>query len=52
MLNKIPTEPEILASKVDHVAAKNDYYFFQNLTLKGRTGEVVGNKGFYVVIFS
>jgi hypothetical protein len=27
MLNKIPTEPEIFASKVDHVAAKNEKHF-------------------------
>jgi hypothetical protein len=52
MLNKIPTDPEILASKVDHVVAKIDKQLFEVFILKAGTGEVAGNKGFLIVVFS
>ncbi len=36
MLNKIPTEPEIFASKVAHVADKAGQQFHQNFDFEGR----------------
>jgi hypothetical protein len=51
MLNKIRTSPEILASKVDHVAARNTIsQVLQVLTLKAGTGELAGNKKFPGVV--
>ncbi len=35
MRNKIRTDPEILASKVDHVAAKNEYQILQSFDFAG-----------------
>jgi hypothetical protein len=55
MLNKIRTELEILASKVDHVAARKEIQVLQVLqvlTLKAGTGELEGNKWFPGVVFS
>jgi hypothetical protein len=48
MLNKIRTELEIFASKVDHLAAKKDQDFLQSFHFGGKfQRKVAGNKGFY-----
>jgi hypothetical protein len=41
MPNKNRTEPEILASKVDHVAAKKDQVFLQSFDFEGTVGNRV-----------
>ncbi len=50
MLNKIRTDPEIFASKVNHEPKKRDT-FSKVLTLKAFTGKLAGNKGFQVMFF-
>ncbi len=52
MLSKIRTEPEIFASKVDHVATEYDLRFSKVFTLKACIGKLTGNKEIYVVVFS
>jgi hypothetical protein len=45
VLNKIRTDLEIFASKVDHVAAGNDQDFLQSFDFEGRYRKTEGKQG-------
>ncbi len=52
MLNKILKEPEILASKVDHSADKNDKRFLQSFDFEDSCQEIGVNQRSNILAFS
>jgi hypothetical protein len=52
MLNRIRTESEILASKVDHFADKNDQQFLQSFDFEDPCQEIGGNQESNILKFS